>query len=309
MRYPKLLKKGSLIGITALSSGASDCRDKFDLAIENLRKVFSVILTDNVYGSNIVSSSTSERVEQLNDLLDTEGVGLILTARGGNYLYETLDSIDFDKIYEKNIWFEGASDATSLLYILTTKYDIATIYGRNAKQFSQLSDDVIDNINLIKNEGYVQEDYYDRDILSVNGNFNASGIAIGGCLDVIKDIIGTKFDNTKEFIEKYKKYGVIWYFDIFSMSSIDVYLTLLQFKNAGWFKYSDTFIFGTVAYPAVLADLSYEEAIEKAMFGYDNIIINANIGHIKPVNTIINGSRIKMEFKDGNYILKQEFID
>lgn len=72
MRYPKLLK-GSLIGITALSSGASDCRDKFDLAIENLRKVFSVILTDNVYGSNIVSSSTSERVEQLNDLLDTKG--------------------------------------------------------------------------------------------------------------------------------------------------------------------------------------------------------------------------------------------
>ena len=45
---------------------------------------------------------------------------LILLARGGDYLYEILDYLDFDLIKKSNIWFEGASDATGLLYILTT---------------------------------------------------------------------------------------------------------------------------------------------------------------------------------------------
>ena len=128
-------------------------------------------------------------------------------------------------------------------------------------------------------------------------------------MDSIKNIIGTKFDNTKNFIKKYKDKKIIWYFDIFAMSSIDVYLTLLQLKYAGWFKYSNTFIFGTIKYPSIFAEITYEDAIKKALFEYDNLVINANIGHVKPCNTIINGSYASIEFKDGNFKLKQDFIE
>ena len=37
---------------------------------------------------------------------------------------------------------------------------------------------------------------------NINGDLNASGRIIGGCIDVLKDLIGTKYDGTLDFIEK-----------------------------------------------------------------------------------------------------------
>ena len=308
MKYPKLLEKNDDIGITALSSGASDSIETMNEAIKNLEKYFNVYATQNVYGSYIVSSTTQERVKELNELI-AKKVKLILLARGGDYLYEILDYLDFDLIKNSNIWFEGASDATGLLYILTTKYDIATIYGKNAKRFSELTMDNQININLLQNNLIKQTNFKDRDVLSVNGNFTDTGIIIGGCFDSIKNIIGTKFDNTNKFIEKYRDKKIIWYFDIFAMNSLDVYLSLLQLKYAGWFKYSDTFIFGSIMFETIYGNITYEDAIKKALSDKKNIILNANIGHIDPVNIIINGSLAKIKYDNGNYELIEEFID
>ena len=46
-----------------------------------------------------------------------------------------LDYIDFDIIKNKPKWIEGFSDPTGILFPITTKYDIATIYGNNFKSF------------------------------------------------------------------------------------------------------------------------------------------------------------------------------
>ena len=148
----------------------------------------------------------------------------------------------------------------------------------------------------------------DRKTISLNGNFISSGIIIGGCLDCLKDIIGTKHDNTKKFIEKYKDKKIIWYFDIFAMGSVDVYLTLLQMKRLGYFKYSDTFIFGSILFPKVECDLEYQEAY-KRVFDNKNIIIDANIGHVEPKFTILNGSLAMVSFNDNELVLKQEFLN
>jgi muramoyltetrapeptide carboxypeptidase LdcA involved in peptidoglycan recycling len=120
-------------------------------------------------------------------------------------------------------------------------------------------------------------------------------------------MFGTKFDGTKEFIEKYKDKKIIWHFDIYAMSSVDVYLTLIQMKNLGYFKYSDTFIFGTVMYPKIDCELEYSEAYKKAL-GNKNIIVDANIGHLKPRFTILNGSLGKITFNKKELRIKQELM-
>ena len=308
MKYPKLLKKNDLVGITALSSGAKDCKKDMENAIKNINNYFNCYYTKNVYGDSLVSSSASERANQLYELLEKK-VKLVLIARGGDYLYEVLDYLDFNKIRKSNIWIEGSSDSTSLLYVLTTKYYLATIYGKNAKKFSKIQDDTNFNIEFLKNMNLIQSNYKDRKTISVNGNFFDSGIIIGGCLDSIRNIIGTKYDNTIKFVQKYRKKKMIWYFDIFAMDSLDVYLTLLQLKSAGWFNYSDTFIFGTVKYPKIMADITYEDAIKKALFGKKNIILEANIGHVDPVNIIINGSYASITYKNGKYEIIQLLKD
>ena len=49
--------------------------------------------------------------------------------------------------------------------------------------------------------------------------------------------------------------------------------------------------------------------LKKALSDKKNIILNANIGHIDPVNIIINGSLAKIKYDNGNYELIEKFID
>ena len=40
---------------------------------------------------------------------------------------------------------------------------------------------------------------------NINGDVDVSGRIIGGCLDVLVNITGTKYDCTKDFINRYKE--------------------------------------------------------------------------------------------------------
>ena len=296
MIYPKFLEKNDKVGITALSCGCNDALDEIEKAIEFYKKNYEVIVTDDVYGEHLVSADTKTRVEEFNTLLN-HNLSLINIARGGNFLYETLSGLKFDEIKEKPLWLMGYSDVTSLLYILTTKYDIATIYGFNAKSFGdlpllpyQLNCHEILKGNLIKQTNFRNLNY------SLNGDFESSGMIIGGCIEVLKNIIGTKYDNTKNFIEKYKDHRIIWFFDIFNTPAEDLYITLLQFIDSDYFKYTDTILVSKVLFPNEEI-MTYKEAFKKA-FPDKNIIMECDIGHIKPVLTIINGSYVNIKFHD-----------
>ena len=81
------------------------------------------------------SAGACERANELNRaFLDSKLKGLIACS-GGDYLIQILEYIDFNKIKENAKWVQGQSDITNLLYLLTTKYDIATIYSFNVKSF------------------------------------------------------------------------------------------------------------------------------------------------------------------------------
>jgi muramoyltetrapeptide carboxypeptidase LdcA involved in peptidoglycan recycling len=162
--------------------------------------------------------------------------------------------------------------------------------------------------NLVKQ---YKSKYYENE----DGNFNivndwitfgkaidCSGRLIGGCIDVLKDIIGTKYDKTLSFIEKYKYDRIIWYFDVYSLESEVLYRTLLQFKDAGWFKYTDLIVIGKVCVPSSETGFTYEEAVNKALSEY-KVIYKFDVGHVKPSMTMINGMKAHIVSNDKeNYI-------
>ena len=309
MKYPDFLQKDDLIGITALSEGAGDVIKETKISLNHLKENYRLIVTPNVYGNGFVSSDIKTRVREFNDLLN-EDIKMLMNIRGGNFLYETLDFLDYQKIVDKKLWVQGYSDITSLLYILTTKYDLATIYGFNGKSYDNevLEEYQLNNLEIIKGNLIKQESFMDRKTLSLNGDFKSSGIIIGGCLDVLRNIIGTSYDNTLSFIKKYNKHKIIWYFDIYKMSSVDVYLTLLQMKNIGYFKKTDTIIFGNVMFPIIDCELDYQDVYSK-VFEKSNIIVDANIGHVKPVFTVINGSFATISYYDNKMALEMELLN
>lgn len=309
MKYPKFLKAGDVIGITALSSGAGNKILEVKTSLNHLKEHFRLIVTPNVWGDEIVSSSIDTRVREFNDLLN-EDIQALMNIRGGDFAYETLDQLDLEKIVKNKLLVQGFSDTTFLVYPLTTKYDLATLYGANAKSFDSeiLEEYQLVNLEFLKGNLVDQVSYNDRNTYSVNGNFKSSGVLIGGCLDVIRYLLGTSLDGTKEFINKYKDKKIIWYFDIFSMGSVDVYMTLIQMRNMGYFKYTDTLIFGSVKYPRIECLLEYSQAYKRAL-GDKNIIIDANIGHVKPDFTILNGGLGTVTFKNNVLKIKQELMN
>ena len=309
MKYPKFLKQGDCIGITALSKGAGNKLLKVKKSLCYLKNDYRLMITPNVYGDDIVSSSIETRIREFNDILN-EDINALITARGGDFAYEALTGLDFEKVAEKKLLVEGFSDNSLLVYPLTTKYDLATIYGANASYFGddELEKYKLNNLEFLKGNLVTQKSYPEFNTYSINGDFKSSGVIIGGCLDAIRFLFGTDLDGTKEFIERYKNKKIVWYFDIYALNSIDTYLTLLQMKNMGYFKYSDTFIFSSVAYPRVDCLLEYSEAYKKAL-GDANIIVDSSVGHIEPRFTILNGSLATVTYKDNELILKQELMN
>lgn len=326
MIYPKsLTSEKHKIGITAMSAGVGMYIDEYKKSISNLEQQgFSITETKNVRSMNNPSTTPDIRAKELDMLIMDKDVDMIMNASGGDFLFEMLPYINYENIKNNPKYIMGSSDATGVLYTVTTALDIATIYGFNAASYDQdnLHESQFNSFEIMKGN-IIEQNSYDKFQIkkneknisynltenvyweTLNKDVNIRGRIIGGCIDCIRNIIGTKFDKTKEFIEKYKEDGIIWYFDNFALSTEDFYLTLLQFKNAGWFNYTKGVIVGRVKYPGGFTELTYQESLIKAL-GEIPIIFNADIGHVVPKMTIINGSIATITSKDGKGTIKQE---
>ena len=338
MKYPIFLNKKDTVGIVALSNGIELDDLSFDISIEHLKKEgYNIIEMPCTRTGLVPSADAAIRANEFNELIKREDISLVYNASGGDFMIEILpylsdkiiqDSIDNEKIK----WIVGYSDPTSLLYYLTTKYDIATIYGTNAGSFAQRNlhislknalDILKGEIPLQKSFGICQRVSYEeikenRDngyILNskeewktINSEIDIEGRLIGGCIDVLKYIIGTKFDYTKEFIQRYKSDGIVWYFDNFALTAEDLYYTLWNMKEAGWFDYAIGFVFGRIKFESTNLNLSYEDMIKRVLGEDAQIIMNADIGHVKPTFSLINGSIAHFTSCNGKGTLEMKLL-
>lgn len=131
------------------------------------------------------------------------------------------------------------------------------------------------------------------------------GRTLGGCLDVIREFFGTKYDNINNYIEKHKEEGIIWFLECFEMTSPEVYRVLWQMKNAGYFNNCSGIIFGR---PCMIREdygMSFNQAVEEVLKSLDiPIICDADIGHIPPQMAIVNGGILEITSEDGKGVVK-----
>ena len=316
MIYPKFLEENDTIGITAVSGGLDENWQNYYLkSLNNLKKLnYKIKETNNTRLSGLVSSSGEVRAKEFIELIKDDNVKMIMCARGGDFLVDMLEFVNFKIIKKYPKWIQGYSDPTSLLFYITTKLDIATIYGPNAGAYfyDTLHKSLKNNLDIIRGSIPTQTSfklYQSKDSNEISnyvldspvkwiGSIDVRGRLIGGCIDSLKYLVGTKYDNVSKFVDKYKDDGIVWYFDIFALTSEGVSYALWQMKNAGWFKYSKAFIFGRIKYPNTHVDLTYYDAI-KRVIEESKFIMEADIGHVRPSMTFINGSIIDLKAKNG----------
>ncbi len=325
MQYPKFLEKNDTIGITAPSAGVGDNILAFEKSLKTLKKYgYQIKETASVRNKGIVSTIGKKRSEELDELITDKNIKMIICANGGDFLVDMLPFVNWNHIKENPKWMMGYSDPTALLYITTTKLDIATLYGCNGGSYDQtnLHECLKNNLEILSGNILEQKsfDFYQKDWLEegdgyhltepvywedLNGEVDIQGRIIGGCLDCLKDLIGTPYDYTKEFIKRYKEDGIIWYFDVCELSVEVFYRTLFQMREAGWFQYLKGIVVGRVAVESCFyKDFSYQDALKK-IFVNIPIVFNADIGHVPPKMTIINGSIAKITCKNGKGVIIQ----
>ncbi len=376
MIYPDFLKPGDIIGICAPSAGIGKKKIKdFEKSLQNIKSQgYKVLETSSVRNEGYVnkllgkydktaSNSGKARGEEWNNLCNNANVKMILAASGGDMMVEMLDYVKESILLQQPKWVAGYSDPTSLLFHLTTNYDIATIYGQNAGSFAmeklhpslQNYFEILKG-NLVKQESYEKYESQKRYLLEAsqeelneislfeeensdlneitifengelkeketaeqekqkmtdgylldrfvewktpNGAVDITGRIIGGCIDCLRNIIGTQYDGTRKFIEKYKEDGIVWYFDNFALKAEELFFTLWQMKEAGWFQYAKGFVFGRVLFEGTMLEMSYKDAIQRALGKEVPIIMEADIGHVAPKFTLINGAKGHFVSKDG----------
>ena len=165
MIYPKFIKEGSTIGIPAPSSGAWDefKKIKFANAKKNLENLgFKIIQSKNINTCEKYRSADAvTRANEINEMFERKDIDAIMCATGGEFLVEILPYIDFNKIAENPKWIQGFSDPTGLLIPITTKYDIATIYGNNYSTYGteHLGKSALDSIEILKGNIVKQTSY------------------------------------------------------------------------------------------------------------------------------------------------------
>lgn len=328
MLYPKFLQKGNIIGVPAPSSGAYNDLyiNRFENAKLKLQKMgYNCILSENIsVNTKARSASAKIRAKEINEMFESKEINFIMCAAGGEFLVEILPYVDFEKLVKNPKFVQGFSDPTGLLFPITTKYDIATIYGNNFGEYGAEEYDrsVTENLeilqgNLLEQKNYeLYEDERGERITGLEGyNFTTkvewkvldnkkaciSGRIIGGCLDIISELAGTKYDGTKQFNEKYKKDGIIWYFDNCELSKEELIRTLWKLNELEYFKYTKGIIFGRNGADISCLDYTMEDAIRDSVI-YElkvPIIYDTDVSHKGPCLTIINGAIATVKCENG----------
>lgn len=337
MLYPKFLQKGNLIGVPAPSSGAYNDLyiNRFENAKLNLQKMgYNCILSENIsVNTKARSASAKIRAREINEMFESKEINFIMCAAGGEFLVEILPYVDFEKLVKNPKFVQGFSDPTGLLFPITTKYDIATIYGNNFGEYGAEEYDrsVTENLeilqgNLIEQKNYeLYEDERGERITGLEGyNFTTkvewkvldnkkaciSGRIIGGCLDIISELAGTKYDGTKQFNEKYKEDGIIWYFDNCELSKEELIRTLWKLNELEYFKYTKGIIFGRNGADISCLDYTVEDALRDSVI-YElkvPIIYDTDVSHKGPCLTIINGAIATVKCENGSGSIEFEII-
>jgi len=333
MNIPDFIKKGDIIGVTAPSAGFTEQVDltKLESAKFNLsEKGYEVIETENVRKCEKGRSSTGKkRAEEFLSLIRNEEVRYILSASGGDFLMEMLEYQDYELIKANPKWIQGYSDNTGLIYPITTICDMATVYSGNVGDYgmSLWHDAVKNNLKILEGknieqkefdlfeneyvkkvtgyEGYNLTDKVKYEFVSENKSESFTGRLLGGCLDVLIMLCGTKYDKTEEFVRKYKEDGIIWYLESFDLSSARIQCALWQLKEAGWFEGAKGFLFGRPCFFREEYETDFNEAVKTALDSLNlPIITGCDIGHRPPRLTMINGLTAEISFDGAHFKMK-----
>lgn len=338
MRYPGFLPENGTIGFVAPSFGCAT--EPYKTAFINAQRKweeqgYKLQLGPNCYEEKGIGiSNTPDKCgKELEESYCGKNNDCIVSCGGGELMCEILDYIDFEKIKEADPkWYMGYSDNTNMTFLLTTLCDTAAIYGPCAAAFGMepwhpsLQDamDVMTGKKLALH-GY---DKWEKESLKDETNplepYNVtepslirrfpdkelefSGRLLGGCMDCLVNLLGTKYDNVCNFIDMYKNDGILWFLEACDLNVMGIRRAMWQMEHAGWFKNCSGFLIGRpLCHGEEMMGLDQYRAVYDVIEKYNvPVVMDVDIGHIAPMMPLICGSMATVHAGNDGYMLSMD---
>ncbi len=337
---PQFLKKGMTIGVCAPSFGCSDT--PYLERYQNAKKVFTKLgykikesKSVNSY-YDMCSAPREQRAKEFMDLMLDDEVDFIFSCGGGEIMTQILPYIDFDKIknLKKKKFFMGYSDNTNLTFTLPIFADTPAIYGECFPSFGYKKLDVSKKEALEKINGniFIQHPYPKHEDITIieeapliekkptlkaswkrfdkpNEEVTIKGISIGGCGDVIAQLLGTKWGKIDDYLEAHKKEGFIWFIETCDLNVLDQLRLYWSLIHNNYFKYCNGIVVGRPLNNQELFGHVASDMLSELLSLNIPIIYDFDIGHVKPMITLFTGvsTEVHYEPKQKECYIKQDY--
>lgn len=261
---------------------------------------------------------------------------------------EVVPYMDFQRMKNTEPkWYMGYSDNTNFTFLSTILMDTAAIYGPCAAAFgmepwhASIQDawdllcgkiDTVHSYDLWEKESLKDAEHpllpynvtepveiktflcADEKVIEVEKSpasepIELKGRLIGGCMDILQMYPGTVYDKVKEFNEKYKEDGFIWFLEACDLNIMSIRRAIWQMKQAGWFEHLKGFLIGRpLCFGEEAFGIDQYRAVTDMLAEYNvPIIMDLDIGHLAPMMPIICGATAKVSVKGNDVTIKYTF--
>ena len=126
-----------------------------------------------------------------------------------------------------------------------------------------------------------------------NVEIDFSGRLLGGCVDCLINLLGTEYDRVREFTERYKDDGIIWFLEACDLNLMGIRRAMWQMEHAGWFQHCKGFLIGRPRTGMKAEEFGidhYQAACEMIRKYNVHVMLDRDIGHLPPMMPLICGS-------------------
>lgn len=330
IRFPSPLRPGARVVITAPSSPVPPALEpRLDLVLEHLRSRGWVTREASVRAREPLPLEV-RRAAFVDALLDA-GCDAVMPPWGGDLAIELLEGIDFARLAQAQPkWILGYSDISTLLLPLLLEAGWASAHGPNLMDLVPAQEDPLSARTLDWLSGAApftqhasrrfQTAFVDwarhpgapfqldrpTQVATLDGRpLRVRGRLIGGCIDTLMSLVGTRFGDVPRFVRAHRDEGVIVFLENCDLPPPALLRAFTHLRLAGWFDGVSAVLVGRTQ--AKETSAVQQEAVLRRVFRDTDtpVVHGADVGHQPPQWTLVQGALATLEVAEGGAVIHQ----
>jgi len=332
IQFPRPLSPGSRILLVAPSSPVSAAlAPRLELVIGELRaRGFAPIESSGLRDEE--TTPRDVRLAAWMEALASDDVDAVFPPWGGELSIELLAGMDFERLGRaRPKWILGYSDVSTLLVPLLLELGWASAHGPNAVDLVPAKRDPRRSgaLSILGSHGpftqrsssHFQTAFVDwkrrpgaafqldqpTAVRTLDGRpVHARGRLIGGCLDTLSNLAGTRFGDVPRFVHEHRDEGVILFLENCELAPGQAARAFMQLRLAGWLDGLSALVLGRSQAPGARGE-SHARELARLFADLDvPVVFDADIGHVPPQWTLIEGALATLDVADGAASITQD---